>query len=42
MIKKVDFSRYSSIKIGPIADIKIIEEIGDYDEYTIIGKANNI
>jgi len=42
VIKQIDFSKYSSIKIGPIADIKLIEEIGDYDDYTIIGKANNI
>ncbi len=42
MIKKIDFSRYSSIKIGPICNIKVIEEIGDYDNYTIIGKANNL
>ncbi|MFY9074504.1 UDP-N-acetylenolpyruvoylglucosamine reductase [Malaciobacter mytili] len=42
MIKQVDFSRYSSIKIGPICQIKVIEEIGDYDNYTIIGKANNL
>lgn len=42
MIKQIDFSRYSSIKIGPICQIKVIEEIGDYDNYTIIGKANNL
>ncbi|AXH16161.1 UDP-N-acetylmuramate dehydrogenase [Malaciobacter mytili] len=42
MIKQVDFSRYSSIKIGPVCQIKVIEEIGDYDNYTIIGKANNL
>ncbi len=42
MIKQIDFSRYSSIKIGPVCQIKVIEEIADYDSYTIIGKANNL
>ncbi|WP_321469644.1 UDP-N-acetylmuramate dehydrogenase [Halarcobacter sp.] len=40
--KQIDFSRYSSIKIGPKVDVKIIEEIGDYSEYQIIGRANNL
>ncbi|RXJ86209.1 UDP-N-acetylmuramate dehydrogenase [Arcobacter sp. CECT 8985] len=42
MIKQIDFSRYSSIKIGPIVDVQVIDEIGDFDDHTIIGKANNI
>ncbi|MCP4971283.1 MAG: UDP-N-acetylmuramate dehydrogenase [Arcobacter sp.] len=40
--KTVDFSRYSSIKIGPVVDIKIINEIGSFDDYKIIGRANNL
>lgn len=40
--KQVDFKRYSSIKIGPIVDVLEINEIGDYSEYQIIGKANNL
>ncbi|XOB62039.1 UDP-N-acetylmuramate dehydrogenase [Campylobacterota bacterium DY0563] len=40
--KQIDFSRYSSIKIGPKVDVKVIEEIGDYSEYQIIGRANNL
>ncbi len=40
--KTIDFSKYCSIKIGPIAEVKIINEIGDYDDYQIIGKANNL
>ena len=40
--KTIDFSRYSSIKIGPIADVKIIDAIDDYDDYQIIGRANNL
>jgi len=40
--KILDFSKYSSIKIGPIAKVKVINEIGDYDDFQIIGKANNL
>ena len=40
--KQIDFSRYSSIKIGPKVNVKIIEEIADYSEYQIIGRANNL
>lgn len=42
MTKTVDFSRYSSIHIGPVQEVLIINEIGDYPEYQIIGKANNL
>ncbi|MBU3014687.1 UDP-N-acetylmuramate dehydrogenase [Poseidonibacter lekithochrous] len=40
--KELDFSRYSSIKIGPKADVLVINEIGDYPEYQILGRANNV
>ena len=40
--KTVDFSKYSSIKIGPVSEVKVINEIGDYSDYQIIGKANNL
>lgn len=40
--KTIDFSKYSSIKIGPISEVKIINEIGEYDDYQIIGRANNL
>ncbi len=40
--KKVDFKKYSSIKIGPTVDVKVINEIGDYSDYQIIGRANNL
>lgn len=40
--KTIDFKRYSSIKIGPQAEVLVINEIGDYSEYQIIGKANNL
>ena len=38
----IDFKRYSSIKIGPTCEVLNINEIGDYDDYQIIGQANNI
>lgn len=40
--KELDFSRYSSIKIGPKSDVLVINEIGDYPEYQILGRANNV
>lgn len=41
-LKQIDFKKYSSIKIGPICEVLVINEIGDYKEYTIIGKGNNV
>jgi UDP-N-acetylmuramate dehydrogenase len=41
-IEKIDFKKYSSIKIGPLVDVLVINEIGDYSEYQIIGQGNNI
>ena len=41
-IKTIDFKKYSSIKIGPVLDVLEINEIGDYSEYQIIGRANNL
>ncbi len=40
--EQIDFKKYSSIKIGPVVDVLVINEIGDYSEYQIIGQANNI
>ena len=40
--KTVDFKRYSSIHIGPIKDVFIIDEIGDFKNFQIIGRANNL
>lgn len=40
--KSIDFSKYSSIHIGPTLEVKVIEEIGDYDNFQIIGRANNL
>jgi UDP-N-acetylmuramate dehydrogenase len=40
--EEIDFKKYSSIKIGPICEVLNINEIGYYDDYQIIGQANNI
>lgn len=40
--KTIDFSRYSSIHIGPVQEVLVINEIGEYPDYQIIGKANNL
>ena len=43
MKKIVDFSRYSSIKVGPKVEVEIIEEISKKnEEFFLIGGANNI
>ena len=41
-MKTIDFCTYSSIKIGPKVQVKIINNIQDYSEFTIIGGANNL
>lgn len=42
-MKLLDFSKYSSIKIGPTVKIKIIDKIKKENEnYAIIGGANNL
>lgn len=40
--KLIDFSKYSSIHIGPTLHVSVIDEIGDFDHFQIIGKANNL
>ena len=40
--KTIDFSKYSSIHIGPTVDVLVINEIADYSDYQIIGRANNL
>jgi len=40
-LKIIDFKKYSSIHIGSKHKVKIINEIGDYSKYTIIGKCHN-
>ena len=43
MRKKIDFSKYSSIKVGPICDVKVIERCDEIekDDY-ILGSASNV
>jgi UDP-N-acetylmuramate dehydrogenase len=42
-MKKIDFSRYSSIKIGPVTEVEVIEEIDEaFENYLLIGGANNL
>ncbi|RDX35510.1 UDP-N-acetylmuramate dehydrogenase [Arcobacter sp. HD9-500m-PIT-SAG03] len=40
--KEINFSKYSSIRIGPISDVLVIEEMGQYSEYKILGLGNNV
>lgn len=40
--KTIDFKRYSSIHIGCIKEVLVINEIGDYSDFQIIGRANNL
>jgi UDP-N-acetylmuramate dehydrogenase len=40
--KIIDFKRYSSIHIGPIKEVLVINEIGDYPDFQIIGRGNNL
>ena len=40
--KEIDFSKYSSLHIGPKAEVLVINKIDTYDEYTILGRANNV
>lgn len=41
-IRTIDFKKYSSIRIGPVLDVLVINEIGDYSDCQIIGRANNL
>jgi UDP-N-acetylmuramate dehydrogenase len=42
MEKDIAFQRYSSIRIGPICRVLLIEEKDSYDSFYILGKANNV
>jgi UDP-N-acetylmuramate dehydrogenase len=42
MTKVIDFSKYSSIKIGQKIEVKILQNCSDYTkDYTILGSCNN-
>lgn len=40
--KTIDFKRYTSIHIGSQKEVLVINEIGDYEDFTILGRGNNI
>ncbi len=43
MKRTIDFSRYSSIKIGPVVDVELIDRVAPVpEEYFIVGGANNL
>ncbi len=43
MTKKINFSKFSSFKIGSSIDVKILENCEDYsDDFYIIGSCNNL
>ncbi len=43
MKRSIDFSKYSSIKIGPLCDVEVIERIDPgYEELFLVGGANNL
>jgi len=41
MIKTIDFKKYTSIHIGSTHEVKVIEEVGEYSKYKILGRGNN-
>ncbi|MEA2017135.1 MAG: UDP-N-acetylmuramate dehydrogenase [Campylobacterota bacterium] len=41
MTKIIDFKKYTSINIGEKHKVKVINEIGDFLKYKIIGRGNN-
>lgn len=40
--KTIDFSKYSSLRIGPKCEVLVINEIGEYHDYQILGLGNNV
>jgi len=42
MKKIIDFKKYTSIHIGPTLEVEIINKIGSYKEYKVIGRGNNL
>jgi UDP-N-acetylmuramate dehydrogenase len=42
MLKTVDFSKHSSIKVGPLADVFIIEDFNYPKEFYLLGHGNNV
>ncbi|MCK5109935.1 MAG: UDP-N-acetylmuramate dehydrogenase [Arcobacteraceae bacterium] len=42
MTKTIDFKKYTSINIGGKHQVKVINNIGNFSKYTIIGRGNNL
>jgi UDP-N-acetylmuramate dehydrogenase len=42
LTRVIDFSNYSSIKIGSKKELLLIDEIDDYSHYTMVGNATNL
>ena len=42
MKQSIDFKKYTSIHIGPKIKVEVINEIGDYSKYTVVGRGNNL
>ena len=43
MTRSIDFSRFSSIKIGPVLDVLLLDTLAPLpSQHTIIGGANNL
>ncbi len=42
MTKIIDFKKYTSIHIGNKYEVKVINEIGNFPKYTILGRGNNV
>ena len=41
-MKTIDFKKFTSINIGGIHDVKVINEIKEYNDFIIIGRGNNL
>jgi len=42
MFKTINFKKYTSIHIGGEYNVKVINEIGEYSQFRILGRGNNI
>ena len=42
MTQTIDFKKYTSIHIGPKVKVEVIDEVGNYSKYKIIGRGNNL
>ena len=42
MFKTINFKKYTSIHVGGEYNVKVINEIGEYSQFRILGRGNNI